>query len=91
MVRSVTSTAHSWYQLVLIRVIIPMVNHHDQKRIGEEKVCLPYTSTSLTLKEVRTEIQSGQEPEARGYTEAMVVRWVLLLVCFPRAYSAFIL
>jgi hypothetical protein len=35
---------------ILLRVIIAVRKHYDQKQIGEERVYLPYTSTSMFFK-----------------------------------------
>jgi hypothetical protein len=36
---------------ILVRVTIAMMEHHDQKQVVEERVCLAYTSTSQSITE----------------------------------------
>lgn len=49
--------------LVLVRLIIAAVKHHDQEQL-EERVSLAYRY--IALKEVRTGTQLGQEPGGRS-------------------------
>lgn len=46
---------------ISVRVIIAMRKHHDQKQVGEERVYLAHTSTSLFI------IMGGQEPGGRSW------------------------
>jgi hypothetical protein len=38
-------------QCVLVRVTAVMMKYHDQKQVGEERVCLAYASTSIAITE----------------------------------------
>jgi len=61
----------SW--LILLRVTIALISHHDQKQIGEERVYLPYTAMlHSSLKEVRMGTQTGLEPGGRADAEAPI-------------------
>ena len=52
---------------VLTRATIPVMKHHFQKQVGEEKVYwLTLLYCSPLLKEVRTGTQTGQEPGGRS-------------------------
>jgi hypothetical protein len=55
------------YPVVLVWVTIAVMGRHDQKQLGEEKLCLAYTSTALfTSKENQTGTQVRQEPGGRS-------------------------
>jgi hypothetical protein len=52
---------------VLVRVTMVVTKHHDQEQLGEQRVYLAYTSTSLSsLKEARTGTQTGKGPGSRS-------------------------
>ena len=56
----------NWSVIVLVRVTIAAMNHHDQKYLGEEKIfffTLPQDCSSP--QEVRRGTQVGQEPGGR--------------------------
>jgi hypothetical protein len=56
------------YPVVLVWVTIAVMGRHDQKQLGEEKLCLAYTSTALfTSKENQTGTQVRQEPGGRSW------------------------
>ena len=52
-----------------------MLKHHDQKQVGEKRVY------SVSLKEVRTGIETGQNLEAGADTDTM--EGCCLLACSP--------
>lgn len=47
---------------VFVRVNITVMKHHDQKQIKEERVYLTY---NLSVEEIKTGTQGGQEPRGR--------------------------
>lgn len=47
---------------VFVRVNIDVMKPQDQKQIKEERVCLTY---SLSVEEIKTGTQGGQEPRGR--------------------------
>jgi hypothetical protein len=52
---------------VLVRVSIAVLKCQDQKQLGEERVYLAHTSTSLImLKEIKTGTQARQEPGGKS-------------------------
>ena len=53
----------SFSDTILVRITLGVLKHPDQKQLGEEKVYLSYTSTSLfTIKE--QELKMGRNLEA---------------------------
>ena len=47
---------------ILVRETIAVVNHHDQKYVGEERIYLAFTSTSLlSLEEVGSQHRNSNK------------------------------
>ena len=68
----------SWSNLiVLVRVTIAMMKHHDQKQDGEESIYLAYTSRAQSIfGESRDKnLEAGADPET--------MMGLFLMACFP--------
>lgn len=63
---------HTLIRIVLVRVIIVVMIHHDQKQVGEKKIYLAYTphhsssSWEVSIMGSQYRKSSRQEPESRS-------------------------
>ena len=64
---------------VLVMVTMAVMKLYNQKQLGEERVTLPHHCSSL--KEIKTGIQTEQEPGGRSWCRGR--GGVLLLACSP--------
>ena len=68
--------------LVLVRVTIAMMKHHDQNQLGQERGYLAYTLTSLFItKEGNTGTKTRHGPGDHARADAEAMKGCYLLAC----------
>ena len=79
-----TSMTNKWPEAVLLRLIIAVMKHYDQKQLGRKgPICLTYHSP---LREAKAGIQTRQEPGGRSWCRSpggMLLTNLLFMVYLP--------